>query len=190
MSERIANVHGKYYNGRYYRSTLEADTAEVLDKLGIPYSYEEKKIELISSFRCPFQKDMVRSLTYKPDFILGSIILECKGFETPEWKIKKKLVYKWLMKNEPTTLFYQTHDAKKSLLEVLDKHWLQFGYVIEVASKPTKKKESETLMYDSVRQAMESLGLKGKPLGSILSSLLGERDYVFGYKWKLKNINL
>ena len=89
MSERIVNVHSKDYNGRHYRSTLEAKTAEVLDQLNIPYSYEEKKIELLEGFRSPFQAKKVQSINYIPDFMLGRIMLECKGFETPEWKLKK-----------------------------------------------------------------------------------------------------
>ena len=75
---------------------------------------------------------MIRALTYKPDFIVGPLMLECKGFETPEWKIKKKLVFKWLMENEPDTIFYQIHDARKQLLEALDAHWTYLGYCIEI----------------------------------------------------------
>jgi hypothetical protein len=89
MNGRIQGVQETEYRGRVFRSKLEAQTAETLDKLGVPYTYEERKIELIEGFRSPFQKDKVRSITYKPDFEIGPIIIECKGFETPEWKIKK-----------------------------------------------------------------------------------------------------
>ena len=95
MSERIVNVHAQEYKGKKFRSTLEAETAKALDAMGIPYEYETRRIELLEGFRSPFQKDKVRSITYTPDFIIGPIMLECKGFETPEWKIKKKLVFKW-----------------------------------------------------------------------------------------------
>ena len=94
MSERIVNVHEQDYGGKHFRSTLEAQTAKTLDALGISYQYEERKIELIEGFRSPFQKDKVRAVTYTPDFIIGPLMLECKGFETPEWKLKKKLVFK------------------------------------------------------------------------------------------------
>ena len=95
MSERIVNVssEGLQYNGKTFRSKLETKVAEALDKLGIPYAYEERKIVLQEGFRCPYQKNKVRELTYTPDFEIGSsVLIECKGFETPEWKIKKKLV--------------------------------------------------------------------------------------------------
>ena len=186
MSERIQNVHAQEYNGRKYRSTLEARTAEVLDALGIPYAYEERKIELQEGFRSPFQKERVRSITYIPDFIIGPIILECKGFETPEWKIKKKLVFKWLQDNEPDAFFYQVHDARKQLLQVLDNHLECLNKAVEVTSKPTKKQESVTRHYSSIEEAFEELGLKGKPVGAILKSLTAKEDkWVYGYKWKL-----
>ena len=78
MSERIQNVHEADYNGRHFRSSLEAQTAKTLDDMGIPYAYEERKIELLEGFRTPFQKDKVRSIIYIPDFEIGSsIIIEC-----------------------------------------------------------------------------------------------------------------
>jgi hypothetical protein len=73
-----------------YKSTLEAETAETLDKLGLPINYEARKIVLLEGFRCPYQKNKVIGTSYKPDFLVGDIIIECKGFETPEWRNKKK----------------------------------------------------------------------------------------------------
>jgi len=192
MSERIQNVdqHEEIsYNGRKFRSKLEVQTAQTLDALGIPYKYEERKIELLEGFRCPYQKNKVKGITYKPDFIIGSIMLECKGFETPEWKIKKKYVFKWLMENEPDTVFYQIHDAGKSLVEMLDKHWSYLGMAIRVTSKPSKKKPSESRMFDSVAQAMDELNIHCS-LGLVLSSLTGKREYVLGYKFELVKITL
>ena len=190
MSERIVNVHEQDYGGKHFRSTLEAQTAKTLDELGIPYQYEERKIELMEGFRSPFQKDKIRSIFYIPDFIIGPIMLECKGFETPEWKLKKKLLFKWLLDNEPETIFYQIHDARKSLLQMLDRHLQYLGYALQVTSKHTKKEASVTKMYDSVAQAMEELNLKGKNIGPILNSLTGRKEFIYGYNWKLIRIKL
>ena len=189
MKERIVNVHEADYGGKHFRSTLEAETAKVLDALGIPYQYEDRKIELIEGFRSPFQKDKVRSVTYTPDFTIGPIMLECKGFETPEWKIKKKLVFKWLQENEPDTIFHQIHDARKSLLEMLDRHLVYLGYAVQVIKKPTKKKSFEPKLYDSVAEAMDELNIHA-PMGSILRVLTGEKEYTNGYNFKLIKIQL
>lgn len=194
MSGRIVNVHEQDYGGRHFRSSLEAKTAQTLDALGIPFRYEERKIVLQEGFRCPYQKEKVRDLTYIPDFEIGTIMIECKGFETPEWKIKRKLLFKYLMENEPETIFYQIHDAGKSLLEALDNHLTYLGLYVEVSPKPKKVKGQfypDTIRkYDSILEAMHDLGLKRKPIGAILKSLTGKTQYVYGYEWKLKKILL
>lgn len=191
MSERIQNVNHHQeieYGGKKLRSQLEVNTAKVLDALGIPYSYEEKKITLLEGFYCPYQKNKVIALTYTPDFMLGNLMLECKGFETPEWKIKRKLVFKYLMDKEPDVQFYQIHDSRKELLTVLDKHWESLGYSIVVTSKPSKKKPSESTIFPSIKEAMEALNLKGKAIGPILRSLTNQTTFVYNYSWKLKKL--
>lgn len=191
MSERIQNVHEKWYKGIKYKSTLEAETAEALDKMGLPIKYEEKRLTLIEGFRCLYQKDKVKAITYKPDFWVGNIIIECKGFETPEWKIKKKLVFKYLMEQEPNVIFYQVHDSRKELLKALDNHWAELGYAIHVTSKRDKKNgECVSKLYDSVREALTDLGMPNKSLGMIMRSLTGKTEYVFGYKWQVKKLKI
>jgi len=194
MSERIKNVdhaqRPKEYNGKKFRSDLERNTARTLDVLNIPYEYEPRKIVLLEGFRCPYQKDKVRALTYTPDFIIGNIMIECKGFETPEWKNKKKLVFRYLIDNEPDTMFYQIHDCKKSLLTVLDNHWITLGKVIKVTSKSTKKNPSVEYKFSSIREAMDTLHLTGRTIAPIMRSLMGNAQFVYDYNWKLENLNL
>lgn len=187
---RIQGVSPKVYNGVHYRSTLEADTAKVLDLMGLPFEYETRKITLLEGFHCPHQKDKVRPITYTPDFIIGNIIIECKGFETPEWKIKKKYIFKYLMDNEPQTHFYETHNCGKQLIDALDNHWSELGYAIQVTSEPKRKKPSETRMFKSVAQAMEELSLKGRLVSYILKSMTGIKKYVYGYDWKIIKLKL
>ena len=191
MSERIQNVHEKWYKGIKYKSTLEAETAEALDKMGLPIRYEERRLTLIEGFRCSYQKDKVKAITYKPDFWVGNIIIECKGFETPEWKIKKKLVFKYLIEQEPDVIFYQVHDSRKELLKALDNHWTELGCAIHVTSKRDKKNgECVSKLYDSVKEALEDLGIPNKSLGMIMRSLTGKTEYVFGYKWQVKKLKI
>lgn len=195
-TERIQNVdHHKEiaYNGRKFRSNFEAETAKTLDAMGIPFQYEERKIELIEGFRSPFQKEKVRSITYTPDFIVGPLMIECKGFETPEWKLKKKLVFKWLQENEPDAIFYMIKNTKQ-LLQALDNHWTYLGYCIQVTSKPVKNKKEDTgvtqRLYDSISQAFHELSLDNKSITPIIKSLIGKKEFVYGYNWKLTKINL
>lgn len=182
---RIKGTTPKEYNGIHYRSTLEADTAKNLDLLGIPFSYESRRITLLEGFKCSYQKDKVRAIHYTPDFIIDNIILECKGFETPEWKQKKKYVFKYLMEKEPNTFFYQTHDSSKDLLLALDNHWKTLGFQIQVTSKPTRKVSSTIKTFSSIKEAIESLNLQGKAIGSLVRSFTGKAEWVYGYNWKL-----
>lgn len=189
MSEHIVGVNPQEYNGRKFRSTLEAETAKTLDALGLPWEYETKKLTLQEGFRCQYQKDKVRAIEYLPDFIVGPIMLETKGFETPDWKIKKKLLYKYLTENDPSAIFYMVKNSKQ-LLEALDRHWNFLGFAVRTTSKPTRKQEACSRMFDSITQAMEELRLKGKSITPILRSLTGKKDYVYGYKWELVKIQL
>lgn len=185
--ERIANVKPTEYNGVNYRSTLEANTAKVLDNLGIPFSYEARRITLLEGFHSPFQKDKVRAVTYTPDFIIGNIMLECKGFETPEWKIKRKYVYKYLAENEPETIFCQIHDSSRRLLEALDPHLSSLGYEVKVSSTKSKGKDST---YDSVTQALDDLDIHaGNAFGRVLRCMLGRSKSAYYYEWKLNKID-
>ena len=191
MSERIQNVQPKEYKGVMYKSTLEAETAEALDCMGLPIRYEERRLTVFEGFRCPFQKDKVRAVYYKPDFMVGDIILECKGFETPEYLLKKKLIFKYLIDNEPNLVFHQIHDTRKDLLKALDPHWSYLGYAVRVTSKKKKKKEQPfTKLYDSVAQALDDLNIRTRALGSIMRSLTGRTEYVFGYSWKLEKLKI
>lgn len=190
MSGRIQGVHPKEYKGVQYKSTLEAETAETLDKLGLPVNYEAKKIVLLEGFKCPYQKNKVIGITYKPDFTIGNIIIECKGFETPEWRNKKKYIFKYLMENEPGTAFYQTHNSRKDILLALDDHWSHLGYAIQVTSKGSAQNPPITQLFESVGQAMEALHLKGKNIGPVLKCMMGEKDVIYGYNWKLKKLSL
>lgn len=179
---RIQGTTPKEYNGTHYRSTLEADTAKNLDLLGIPFLYEPKRITLLDSFECSYQKDKVRAIHYTPDFIIGNIIIECKGFETPEWKIKKKYVFKYLMEKEPYAFFYQTHDSGKDILLALDSHWKDLGYQIQVTSRPAKKQQSVVHVFSSINEAMNNLSLQGKAIGSLMRSFTGKTEWIYGYK--------
>jgi hypothetical protein len=191
MSERIQNVHPKEYKGVKYKSTLEAETAEALDLMGLPIRYEERRFTIFEGFRCSFQEDKVKPVHYTPDFWVGDIILECKGFETPEWRLKKKIIFKHLKENEPSVLFYQIKDPRKQLLQALDSHWNYLGYAIRVTSN--KKRENGkafTHLYDSVEVAKVNLGLEKKALGPIVRGLMGLQEYVYGYNWKLEKLNI
>lgn len=108
--ERIISKH-VYFRGVEYKSQYEGTVAELLYALGIPYTYEPFSITLIEGFK--YHKKSVRPTTYIPDFGLpNNVLLEAKGFETPEWKIKRKLLFKHLVENNLPFVFYEVHEKK------------------------------------------------------------------------------
>lgn len=183
MKERIQNVHPKTYNGIKFRSSLEAEVAKTLHQLNIPYSYEKVILTLKNSFS--YYGEIQRKITYKPDFIIGDLMIECKGFETPEWRLKKKYVLDYLLKTKEYR-FYQIKNLKE-LYKVIDDNMEMFSYVVAVYDGKRKLLgEEDTLIgrYDSVKDAMRALGLEGKHTGNINSCLIGNRPRAFGYIWK------
>lgn len=189
MVERIQNVHPKEYNGVKYRSTLEADTAKVLSALNIPFLYENRKITLLEGFYCPYEDNKVRAITYTPDFEIPlanhkKLMLECKGFATPEWKNKRKYLFKYLMEKEPDTMFKEIYNCRKDLLKALDGHWQELGYCVEVVNR-----KEQSLIFFSVSDAIDALGLQGKPIGPIISCLAGNIEKTYKHSWHLKKID-
>ena len=188
MSEHIVGVEPKSYNGVKYKSTLEAETAETLDKMNLPWEYETKTYTLQEGFYCPWQKRKVLSISYTPDFIIGPIMIETKGWKTPDFKLKEKMFYKYLKENEPNAIYYIVNNQKQ-LIEVLDNYWPLLGYSIQVTSKPSKKTQSTTFIFSSIKEALHQLGLIGKSVSSIIRSLTGQKEYVYNYNWKLIKSN-
>ena len=189
MSEHIVGVNPKEYNGRLYKSTLEAQTAETLDKMGIPWEYESKTYTIQEGFYCPWQKRKVLDMEYTPDFVIGPVMIETKGFETADWKLKKKVFFKYLKENEPDAIWYMVKNNKQ-LIQALDNHLAYLGYNLQVTSKPTKRQESTVNLYDSIKEAMDDLNLKGKTIAPIIRSLTGEKEFVYGYNWQFKKVKI
>lgn len=179
MTGRIKNVCPKIYNGIRFRSKLEADVAKVLSSLNINYKYEEVILTINDNFY--YFDELQRKITYKPDFIIGDLIVECKGFETPEWRLKKKYILQYLLRTKEYK-FYQVKSIQ-DLHKVIDDNMEMFSYIIAVYQE--KKDSLESVgKYNSLKEALKDLGLEGKHTGNILSCLAGTRPRAFKYVWK------
>ena len=78
----------------------------------------------------------------------------------------------------------------KQLIQALDNHLAYLGYTLQVTSKPTKRQESIINLYDSIKEAMDDLNLKGKTIAHIIRSLTGEKEFVYGYNWQFKKVKI
>lgn len=87
--------------GRTFDSKKEARRAETLamqEQYGIIRGLEYQKTFELQAAYTNNKGEHIRAITYKADFVYiedGKIIAEdCKGFRTPEYKLKKKLFEK------------------------------------------------------------------------------------------------
>lgn len=99
------NASTTWYNGYWYDSILESNYAMFLD-----FRLKAKEIKSWDrQFPIIIEFEGTTILTHKVDFRTENLdksfsLIECKGYPTPEWKIKKKLLMvMWLPKHPEYT---------------------------------------------------------------------------------------
>lgn len=164
-----------------FRSKLEYNVSKILDFYDLPYQYEEKKFILQKAFK--YKGETIRAITYTPDFILDNIIIECKGFPTDSWKIKRKLFLNILSKEYEKYHYIEIYSIE-NLLDFIDMNDYFLHYNILV-----KNLEKEVVgEFNSISEALEALSLVGKSKGNIQSCLMGNRNKAYGYFWERKEV--
>lgn len=125
----------KILNGVRYRSQLELTCATLLTQNNIAFEYEPYEVRLVDSAVYPgviYEKKTkrkqkvyspsrgnIRSISYTPDFVGDNWIIETKGYETPEFKLKWKLFQHELIKQGISPhLFKPT--SKREILETIN----------------------------------------------------------------------
>src|SRR3990167_5711997 len=95
-----------------YKSKLEKTCADLLKDNNIFFEYEPYEVVLIEPFSYELlsyerigkefkqQRQKVRKMSYKPDFIGEGWIIETKGRKTPEFLIKWKMFKRYLIEHE------------------------------------------------------------------------------------------
>ena len=174
-NRKVINATISKYHNIVFRSKLESKIAEILDNLNIKYEYEQEKFILLPSFK--FQGSTIRQITYTPDFIIDDYIIECKGFPTDAWKIKRKLFMNILNREYPNFRYFEIHSIKE-LLDIIDMddRFLTWNIIV----KDTK--DNLVGEFNSVSEAIEILNIKGSK-SNIQNCLLGKRYSTLGYKW-------
>lgn len=108
-----------------YRSNLEKYCAEELLSNEIEFLYEPYQIQLVPKFKSEIisyervkkkfipQYPNIRSITYTPDFVGDTWIIEVKGMKTPDFNIKWKMFKKHLAENELRYTLFMPHNKKE-----------------------------------------------------------------------------
>lgn len=111
-NKKVRNATPTEIDGIKFRSKLEAYTYTLLKKNKINAEYEKHKYELIPAFT--YMGEKIRAITYTPDFVGDTFIIECKGFPNETFPIKWKL-FKFILnqKNDQTKHLYIVHSQKE-----------------------------------------------------------------------------
>ena len=122
-----------HMDGIKFRSKLESVCYELLKEADLKFEYEPSKWELVPGieYNTPSwekigktykkQRVKVSAITYVPDFVGDDWLIECKGFFTPEARIKWKLLKQYLHKNKLSyRLFMPTNKTQlKKTIELI-----------------------------------------------------------------------
>ena len=109
---KVRNATPTEYNGIKFRSKLEVYTYKKLREAEISADYEQHRFELLPAFVALSGKKY-RAMTYLPDFVGKDFIIECKGFPTDSWPLRKKLFEYALVRDKLKYNFYEVHTQKE-----------------------------------------------------------------------------
>lgn len=80
------------------KEARRAETLQLQNKYGIIHGLEYQKTFELQEAYTNNKGEHIRAITYKADFVYiedeKTIVEDCKGFKTPEYKLKKKLFEK------------------------------------------------------------------------------------------------
>ena len=111
VNKKIKNAQPNIYDNVKFRSKLETYTYKKLKEAQINAEYEQHRFELLPAFT--FLGKKIRPITYLPDFVGDTFIIECKGFGNDTWPIREKLFkYKLFITND-TRQFYVVKNQKE-----------------------------------------------------------------------------
>lgn len=108
---KVKNVTPNEYDGIKFKSKLETYTYKKLKEANIHADYEQHRYELLPAFT--FGNKKYRPMTYLPDFVGETFIIECKGFPNEAWPLREKLFNYYLYQHNSDMKFYIVHTQKQ-----------------------------------------------------------------------------
>lgn len=138
---RLINSISVSYDGINFKSRLEKNMYVLLKEAKIKFEYEKHSYDVFSSFLFSNQSferqsngkgdfinrgnKIVKSISYKPDFVGDGFIIETKGLRTESFNLRFKLFKKYLqdVSNNPVTLYMpQTATECKEVIKLILKN--------------------------------------------------------------------
>lgn len=110
QNKKIRNATPTTYEGQTYRSKLEARFAAWLVKEGLDFEYEGQTWQLLP--RMEYRGEVIRAVTYTPDFIIDDTVVEVKGYRNDVYPLKRKLIIKFITEKWPDKTFMEVFNLK------------------------------------------------------------------------------
>ena len=117
-NKKIKNATPLIYEGIKFRSKLEVNCYKLLLENKISCEYEKTKFILQDNFI--YNNNKIRQITYTPDFVGNTFIIECKGFSNDIWPLKWKLFQYYLFKNNIQVELFVVKN-KRDILSMISK---------------------------------------------------------------------
>jgi len=94
-NKKVKNATPLEYDNISFKSKLEMYCYKLFKEKSIPVEYENVKFQILEPFS--YNGEKIRGMTFLPDFVGDTFIVECKGFMNDafplRWKIFKHYLY-------------------------------------------------------------------------------------------------
>lgn len=112
-NKKIRNATPTIIDGISFRSKIEAFTYKALKDNNLSFEYEAHKYVIQPKFT--YLDEKIREITWTPDFVGETFIIECKGWANDAFPNKLKQFKYWLYNNNLTPNIYVVHSQKEVL---------------------------------------------------------------------------
>lgn len=119
---KVKNATPTVYDEINFRSKLEVYCYKKLKQNNIKTGYESHVFTLLDSFK--FNDEIIRKMTYKPDFVGENFIIECKGMMNDSFPLRWKFFKYFLYKNNLNYKLYLPRNQKEVdnvIIDILNK---------------------------------------------------------------------
>jgi len=110
MNKKVRNATPLTFDEIKFKSKLEVYCYQKLKENNIKAVYEGQRYTLLDSFE--FNGEKVRKMTYTPDFVGDTFVIECKGMANDAFPLRWKLFKYYLYKNEVNADIYLLRNKK------------------------------------------------------------------------------
>lgn len=88
-NKKVKNATPLEYDGISFKSKLEMFCYKLFKENNVPVEYETVKFQILDPFT--YEGEKIRGMTFTPDFVGDTFVVECKGFMNDAFPLRWKL---------------------------------------------------------------------------------------------------